>query len=692
MLETISNFLLEHFSEIIFTIFLILLGYFLIKVILMTSLKIKRLNSIDDINYLPENVKITFSHYIESFFDYNSKIKTKESSKKYLNSDFLSAMINIRFWFWIPSLFVGLGILGTFYGLQKGITGFDTNSSETIQTSIKSLLDGTSTAFISSLCGISFSLIFHFIEKWKINSLMTKLSKKATSFDNEYLLKHSEIQLIEADRKKIEQDSLISAINEKLDSLLTIKDDQGNTINAIKIVANISKDLKEQRSSIQEIIDDLYNNLSREFSKYSDESKVRIDEVIKTVGAVNTALGSFSNNTGKEIGDTIGIVIKDLSEQLSNISNEFKETIQEGSLKQINEISEMLSSTATILEKTPENLESTISTVQNVLLDELNKNISTFSDVLKVSLHEYTENVEKMMSEITESETERHLKQKNYLDMSVEKAKEREELQSKTLENTLSAFSDINTEQLNQTSEVMKESLEGFKIQFSDILSSYKTESSIVMDKNMGLIKEIDRVVATTKENTDIIHKDISKISELNKDSVNRFADLIANNEKILSQFDSQISGLISITTNFKNISADYSVTTQENSKVLDLIKTTTESSEQTFKDYIESGNKTIELFKNVTSAERDNINTQVENYRLIHKEIENVFKQLNKGLTQYQVVTKEQLNNALDSYINNFQNAVYGLQSTVSELGEALEALDLNTNRIKSNSGKRNE
>lgn len=677
MLATVANAFHNGFSLVIIIGFSLLLGYFWLWVYSKNRVIIKKLTSIDDLDSLPEKVKSKFSNYKDTMINYKEEQKTAESIQKYLNQEFLASLINIRFWLWVPSLFVGMGILGTFYGLQKGITGFDTNTSESIQASIKSLLDGTSTAFISSLCGIFLSLVFHFIEKWKINSLIYTLNSKVRDFDDQYLLKFSEIQEIEANKKLKEQEFVVNAINNKLDKLLTIRDRNGKNLSAINYLENINNGISEQRSAIQEVIDDLYSNLKIEFEKYSNASKDKIDEVITNVVAVNSALGNFSNDTGKEIGDTVSVVIQNLTEQLTSISSDFKETIQEGALKQINDISEMLASTATIMEKTPQNIETTISAIQNSLLDELNKNIGNFSDILKLSMNEYTQSVEKMISKITDSETERQKKQETHLDMSISKFMEREESQAKTIEGLLTTYTEINDEQLSQTSKVMKTSIEDFKKQFSDILSSYKTESSLVMNKNLELIKEIDRVALDTKENTKAIHQDITKISELNIKSINRFKDLINDNEKLLSQFKSQISGLITITTNFKDINEEFSKTTGENSKILEHIKTITETSGEKFREYLESGNKTVELFKNITLAERENITNQVKNYREIHAEVDKVFKRLNDGINEYQKVVETNLNNALSSYINNFDNAISGLHTTVTSLNEALESLE---------------
>lgn len=56
-----------------------------------------------------------------------------------------------------PTLLTTLGILGTFAGIIAGLLAFDINS---IDISISGLLDGLKTAFITSLVGMSLSILY----------------------------------------------------------------------------------------------------------------------------------------------------------------------------------------------------------------------------------------------------------------------------------------------------------------------------------------------------------------------------------------------------------------------------------------------------------------------------------------------------------------------------------------------------
>lgn len=59
-----------------------------------------------------------------------------------------------------PDIFTSLGILGTFIGLVWGLKSFEPSSYETMTTSVSALVDGIKVAFLTSIYGIAFALIY----------------------------------------------------------------------------------------------------------------------------------------------------------------------------------------------------------------------------------------------------------------------------------------------------------------------------------------------------------------------------------------------------------------------------------------------------------------------------------------------------------------------------------------------------
>lgn len=65
----------------------------------------------------------------------------------------------------IPNLLTSLGILGTFIGLMRGLTGLDMSNATALMDGIPTLLEGMQFAFGTSVAGISCSLIFNMLNR-----------------------------------------------------------------------------------------------------------------------------------------------------------------------------------------------------------------------------------------------------------------------------------------------------------------------------------------------------------------------------------------------------------------------------------------------------------------------------------------------------------------------------------------------
>ncbi|MFP4308265.1 MAG: anti-phage ZorAB system protein ZorA [Desulfococcaceae bacterium] len=65
----------------------------------------------------------------------------------------------------LPGILTGVGVLGTFIGLQIGMGGLDLRDVENLETSIIPLIQGLVVAFSTSVWGVFASLLFNFTEK-----------------------------------------------------------------------------------------------------------------------------------------------------------------------------------------------------------------------------------------------------------------------------------------------------------------------------------------------------------------------------------------------------------------------------------------------------------------------------------------------------------------------------------------------
>lgn len=78
----------------------------------------------------------------------------------YINEEEIDIHVHKRLLEMVPDIFTSLGILGTFVGLVWGLKDFQTSDYASMTTSVASLVDGIKVAFLTSIYGIAFSIVY----------------------------------------------------------------------------------------------------------------------------------------------------------------------------------------------------------------------------------------------------------------------------------------------------------------------------------------------------------------------------------------------------------------------------------------------------------------------------------------------------------------------------------------------------
>ena len=115
--------------------------------------KVASLNGIFHHSYLDSKMK--------AFTD--SIAKSQEGImdiEEFLNEDDLDMHVHKRLLEMAPDLFTSIGILGTFVGLVWGLKDFQPSDYEAMTSSVSSLVDGIKVAFLTSIYGIAFSIVY----------------------------------------------------------------------------------------------------------------------------------------------------------------------------------------------------------------------------------------------------------------------------------------------------------------------------------------------------------------------------------------------------------------------------------------------------------------------------------------------------------------------------------------------------
>jgi chromosome segregation ATPase len=91
--------------------------------------------------------------------------RTVEAAEVFTDDLLAPGLSSSRIFQALPGILTGLGVLGTFVGLQLGIGALDLRDLQRLETSIVPLIQGCAIAFSTSVWGVTASLGFSFIEK-----------------------------------------------------------------------------------------------------------------------------------------------------------------------------------------------------------------------------------------------------------------------------------------------------------------------------------------------------------------------------------------------------------------------------------------------------------------------------------------------------------------------------------------------
>lgn len=301
---------------IVFVLFVV--GLFRIILLSGKFRKIKKIKSIEAVKTGKHTARI-FKKYEATivFPNKEGKMKTDEEAEVYFDLDSVLSEIRInrRLLNAGSGLLVGLGLLGTFLGLTIGVMDFDSGSTEAIQSSINELLNGMGTAFVTSLFGMFFSLLYIFIEKTTINRFQRNITSLCDLLDTEYYISQPEKYALIYERQ-----------NQNLKGLFT------TTINGEELKpGNMLRELLDVSRRQNKDLTDLFEEIIfTQTNKAMQESiKPLVEQVNQVAAVLGEKLDSFANSV-KSPGDNMAnSIVKDLKDAIDNMARELRTSLSD---------------------------------------------------------------------------------------------------------------------------------------------------------------------------------------------------------------------------------------------------------------------------------------------------------------------------------------------------------------------------
>lgn len=203
--------------------------------------------------------------------------------EEYLNEEELDNHIHKRLLEMVPDIFTSLGILGTFVGLVWGLKNFEPSNYEAMTTSVASLVDGIKVAFLTSIYGISLSIVYTYGMKIEYSSMAEALQVFLAKF-------HSHV--------------MPSAENESRNLLISSQKIQTAAMNQMA-----------EQFSVQ-MADSFEKVITPTFKKMNDSLDTLVSSVTR---CQEDAIREILNVFLKEMNDSFGVQFSEFGKTLSQL-------------------------------------------------------------------------------------------------------------------------------------------------------------------------------------------------------------------------------------------------------------------------------------------------------------------------------------------------------------------------------------
>ncbi|WP_414521198.1 hypothetical protein [Umezakia ovalisporum] len=408
------------------------------------------------------------------------------------------------FWRFVPTILIAIGVLGTFYGIQEGLSKIDIsnieqNSSNLLEASVQ-LLRGMKTAFSTSLMGLGSSSIFTIVlaiaeerKRQRIKEVRHELDKIAFVQSPARVLSRLKFDAIDGAAKSLEETAgtittsftklieaqgklspdaigraigqemypIFEGIKEELSLLKDIKHDQGG-----EILKNLIREQREQ------LIEPLIAELNRS-AKLTQEASQAVHELKKELGGISQSLSQSVNTIQRFQEDTL-VKLQDFAGNLQFILNEFRSDTQ-GVMERVStEIQSAVNASVQAIDAQKIAFESSASQAANTfrgIREDLQAALHTQAEIERQMLQEFQDRTVAIITTQTESITT--------------VGNEASRLMDAARENLISTLSNIDT-MLQNTRITVQEELQQFRLNYQEALQNFFTSQHELLEETLG--------------------------------------------------------------------------------------------------------------------------------------------------------------------------------------------------------------
>ena len=568
--------------------------------------------------------------------------------------------LNLRMLDTAAGTLVGLGLLGTFLGLTLGIKGFDSSNTERINESIQGLLAGMGTAFLTSLLGMTFSILFTTADKALRHRLYKDVKELTDKLDSEYYI--DDLVLANINQQNI-VNQLYKALKNDLQQLaseiankLTYTNAEGQNVTIGNAIREILTENTKQSKALMSFSTDLAMELNQGFDEtLSRQMQQKIVPLMESVDATTKAvvehIDKMADTVSSPATDMMQSVVDELKQSMQSLLNEFSTGLSGSATSELENLAMQLGTATQAMADFPKNMENISATLQ-VTIEEVKHAISEISNT---SANANSTAMQQMQEQITYAT--------GAISNAITEVKE-----------VMSGISHSSQEQSNQMVSKLADAAEKMGAFLTGTIS---TLSNSVQQSVKGITDDIN------SKQTDLI--------ALQEDTTSQTKKLLENFNIGLERLEKMNEYVTGTMNGFKQAQGEITVSTSNLRTISSDMKLATELFNKGQNDYAArlaqlqtASQKGIDQVTEMLKNSGQLSDEYVQKFDLIKQGLGSIFSQLQSGLTEYSRTVKDTTDKYLASYTSSLTQTTGALASTIERQNEVTEMLTDTISRYK--------
>lgn len=568
--------------------------------------------------------------------------------------------LNLRMLDTAAGTLVGLGLLGTFLGLTLGIKGFDSSNTERINESIQGLLAGMGTAFLTSLLGMAFSILFTAADKALRHRLYKDIKEITDKLDSEYYIDDLVLaninqqnivnQLYKALKNDLQQQAL------EIANKLTYTNAEGQNVTIGNAIREILTENTKQSKTLMSFSTDLAMELNQGFDEtLSRQMQQKIVPLMESVDATTKAvvehIDKMADTVSSPATDMMQNVVDELKQSMQSLLNEFSTGLSGSATSELENLAKQLGTATQAMADFPKNMENISATLQ-VTIEEVKHAISEISNT---SANANSTAMQQMQEQITYAT--------GAISNAITEVKE-----------AMSGISQSSQEQSNQMVSKLADAAEK--------MGSFLT----------GTISTLSNSVQqSVKDITDDINSKQTDLIALQEDTTSQTKKLLENFNIGLERLEKMNEYVTGTMNGFKQAQGEITVSTSNLRTISSDMKLATELFNKGQNDYAArltqlqtASQKGIDQVTEMLKNSGQLSDEYVQKFYLIKQGLGSIFSQLQSGLTEYSRTVKDTTDKYLASYTSSLTQTTGALASTIERQNEVTEMLTDTISRYK--------